>query len=121
MTARLQQQRQDARRAIHQEAARPALLIIGTASPVDVNVRVHDKTNFVGDIPGLSTGHIADSQIHLRFWLDELDGLPPRGAKVSVADGEAYLLAEAFDPYGDTVDIAATRLSAADAAGLPTP
>jgi hypothetical protein len=121
MTARLQQARQDARRTLHAEASRPALLIIGSDDPVDVTVRIHERQMWVGDIPGIDAARFHDTQIHIRFWLDELAGVPPRNAKVSVADGEAYLLAEALDPHGDTIDVAATQLSAADAAGLPLP
>lgn len=121
MTARLQAQRQEARRALHAEASRPALLIIGAATPVDVCVRVHDKSMWVGEMPGMDGARFHDTELHLRFWLDDLDGVPPRNAVVSVADGEAYRLGEAFDPHGSTVDVTATRLTVTEAVGLPVP
>jgi hypothetical protein len=121
MTTRLQTARQDARRDLHQEMAVPALLIIGSADPVDVTVRIHERSMLVGDIPGMDTAKMHDTELHLRFWLDELDGVPPRNTTVSVADGEAYRLAEAEKPYRGTVDVSATRLSVAEAASLPLP
>jgi hypothetical protein len=121
MSTRLQTARQEARRSLHQEMSVPALLIIGSADPVAVTVRVHQRHAFTGDIPGLETARMHDIEIHLRFWLDELDGVPPRNAIVSVADGVGYRLAEAERPYGDTVDVTATQLAAAEAVGLPLP
>lgn len=123
MNARLRTAKQDARRRLHAEAAVPALLIIGSSDPVDVTVRVHDKSMWVGEMPGVDAARFHDSEIHIRFWLDELTDLlpPPRLAVVSVAEGEAYRLGEAFDPHGDTIDVTATRLSVAEATGLPVP
>lgn len=121
MTTRLQQTRLDARRSLHQEMSVPALLIIGSDDPVDVTVRIHDKSAFTGEIPGLDTARFNDIEIHLRFWRDELDGEPTRGAIVSVAEGEAYRVGDVLEPHGDTIDATVTRLTDAEADGLAVP
>ena len=108
------------RRSLHREVSIPALYLYATAPPVEVTVRIHDKNSLIGDIPGLAVSHTQDIATHLRFWRDELS-LPRRGAKVSISDGVAYVLGEATEPYGDTIDVSATRLSAVEAAGLPLP
>jgi hypothetical protein len=92
------------------------------ADPVDVCVRVHDKSMWVGEMPGVDAARFHDTETHIRFWLDDLPGgVPPRLAVVSVAEGEAYRLGEAYDPHGATIDVTATRLSVSEAAGLATP
>jgi hypothetical protein len=120
MTTRLQLARQDARRRLHQEMGVPALYIFASEDPVEVMVRIHDKSATIGDVPGLETIVMRDVELKLRFWRAELP-LPKRGAKVSVAEGEAYLLGEAGEPHGDTIDVSAVRLTDAEAAGLPVP
>jgi len=108
------------RRSLHREVSVPALYIYATDDPVEVTVRVHDKNSLTGDIPGLAVSHTQDIATHIRFWRDELS-LPRRGAKLSIEAGVAYILGEATEPYGDTIDVSATRLSAVEAAGLPLP
>lgn len=120
MANRLQLAKADARRRLHGEAAVPALYITGTGDPVPVTVRIHDKTALTGDIPGAETVELREQQTKIRFWRAEVPQ-PKRGATVSVAEGEAYLIGDAFPPKGETIDATVVQLSVAEAAGLPVP
>lgn len=122
MTTRVEQARADGRRRLHDELGRPALYIYASEDPVDVTVRVHDKTTLTGDIPGLDTVETRDESLRLRFHTSEISSFR-RNAYVSISSTEAYQLGEAFPAHGATIDVSAIRLSAAEitAAALPTP
>lgn len=96
----------------------PALYLFGTDAPVEICVRVHEKLNLTGGISGLATAHMRDESLHIRFWRDDI-ALPRRGAIISISEGMAYRVGETLQPYGATIDATVTRLSAAEAAGLP--
>lgn len=98
----------------------PAIVIDG-ASQYEVTVRVHNKTNQVGDLAGtnLSYAEHREEGIDLIFWRYQL--VPVRGMVVSVELGEAYYV-EYVDPPDDiTIKAKCTRASAAEALGLPLP
>lgn len=85
-----------------------------------VGVRVHDSFKALGDMKGTNF-HFAEameSMPRIVFWREEFSAIE-RGAIISVEAGEAYKIDSVEPPDGLTITAPCTRLSAAQAAGLP--
>jgi hypothetical protein len=106
---------------LHREAAVPALLIIGSADPVDVCVRVHDKSMWVGEMPGVDAARFHDTEIHIRFWLDDLTWRRASAQRRRLCRrGRSLSTGRSLRSARRTIDVTATRLSVSEAAGLAT-
>ena len=91
-----------------------------------VEVRIHEKGTNLGDQAGtsLNSAERFDAIPKVIFWRQQLLDLAitlSRNAIISVSAGEAYNI-EVVKPHDqETITVEVTRLSAADAAGLPLP
>lgn len=111
-----------ARRDLHQAMSVPALYIAYTgAEPVPCTVRVHTHTAPVGQLAGFAgAAERLETAPKLRFDRSEV-AAPARTAIVSVEPGEAYRISNPHPADDAFVFADVTRLSAAEATGLPVP
>lgn len=112
-----------ARGSLHSNMSVPALYTAVTgATPVDCTVRVWTSFAAIGQ-PVTGGQEYADRQDvtpKIRFLLAEIPA-PRRGAVVSVETGEAYRVDHINAVDDEYVTAEVTRLTAAEAAGLPVP
>lgn len=117
----IRQVRRVARRQLH-EALRLAAVYIapdGTPSPTVIGVRLHGRTEPVGEIRAQGFAERLEDVTRAIFWLEEVT--PERGAIISLLPGEAYEV-EAIGPTDDqTVTAEVARLSKNQTEGLPVP
>jgi hypothetical protein len=112
-----------ARRDLHDELQVPALYLApdqlgGPGLPV--SVRVHDKSILQGDIDGGAYAERRSSSLRIIMLVEQVAS-PARGAVISIEAGEAYAIDHSDDADDITITAYVTRLSAAEAAGLPVP
>lgn len=110
------------RRDLHSIMQIAALYIPETGDPVPVNVRLHYKLDEVGDLKGTNF-HYAERENmvpQILFMLDEFADAK-RGGVVSIEAGEAYKIDHMELPDDISVKAHVTRLTAAQAVGLPLP
>jgi hypothetical protein len=109
------------RQRLHAAMSTPALYIPSRgATPVPCTVRVHTK--FL-DAGGLNKGDAerAEAEPKIIFLKSEVPAPRPQTGIVSVEPGEAYSIVAAEPADDITVTAKVTRMSAANANGLPTP
>lgn len=109
-----------ARLELHRRLSVPALYIPAQGvTPIPCAVRVHTKFGALGE-PEMAQR--VEVEPKLVFLVSELPApLRVKTGKVSVEAGEAYLI-EAVEPRDDiTITARVSRLSEADATGLPLP
>ncbi len=92
------------------------------AEPVLIYVRVHTKSNLIGDLAGtnLSYAENREETLKLIFMRDEV-GSPPRGALIVIDAEEGYLVDNLEKPDGLTVTAHVTRVEAEDLVGRALP
>lgn len=133
-------QKAAARRVVHQTFKVKCVYIPADAFPLNSNsasnsgteafpefeVRVHEKQTTLGDQAGtsLNTAERFEAIPALIFWRADLKakGIKlKRGSVLSVSEGEAYKL-DVVEPHDqETVKVRITRMTGAEAAGLPLP
>lgn len=113
------------RRDLHAEMQVPALYIaVPAATPFPCTVRQHDKPEVMTVTPGTTQTGLAQAQItsdRLIFITDDAPPLIRNNAVVSIAPGVAYRINHTHPAHDITITAEVTRLSAAEAAGLPVP
>ena len=113
--------RRVARRQLHTSLRLAAVYIApdGTRRPGEIGVRLHGRTEPVGEVRALGFAERLEDVTRAIFWLEEVT--PERGATISLLPGEAYEV-EAIGPTDDqTVTAEVARLSQRQAEGLPVP
>jgi hypothetical protein len=131
-----EQLKQRSRANLHSVIGRAALYLIDNpdyVSPTDTptepaylitpcTVRLHTSFNAIGDAKGTNFHYAERAEIDptMIFLVAEI-AAPQRNAIVSFVTGEAYRVDHVEPRDGITIKCAALRLSAAEAAGLPTP
>lgn len=101
------------RRDLHREAAIPALFVASEAAePLAVDVRVHKSMVKIGD--GEDASAVSHSDISPRaIFLRDQVAMPPRGAIISVAAGEAYSVGNTLPPDGITITAMVAQMTQA--------
>lgn len=122
--------KRQARQIVHENLNVDALYLVPAPedaegpyeTPIPITVRVHSKHTALGDQLGTNFSYAErEEQIPKIIFLVSEVASPIRGAVVSVAAGEAYLV-DTTEPTDDlSITARVTRLSAAKAAGLPVP
>lgn len=122
--SRIRDIKRQARGDVHREASVPALYIATSgATPTPCNIRLWLKTDnhMVGDLPGFpGAATAAEPEDRVRIDLAEISA-PAKPAIFSVEVGEAYRIELLYPADNGYQTARVTRLSAAQAQGLPVP
>lgn len=121
---RVREALRNGRRDLHREMSVPALYIaVPNAVPIPCTVRPQDLPNANGKPGGSDAGYAqqADTKPRLIFITDDAPAMLRQNAIVSVEPGEAYRISLVDPPHDITITAHVTRLSLAEAAGLPVP
>lgn len=124
MSRRVREAMRRGRRDLHREMSVPALYIpVPNATPIPTTVRTHDLPNANGKPGGRDDGYAqnADAKPRLIFLADDAPALIRVNAIVSVEPGEAYRIQFVHPAHGITITADVTKLTAAEAQGLPVP
>lgn len=130
MAKTLREIKRQARRDLHQHLLVPAVYLVPVA-PEDeedevtyteqvVTVRIHTKFDALGDLKGVGYAERQDTVPKILFMREQIDK-PARHCIVSVEPGEAYRIDNVLPADDITVMAEVTKLTAAEADGLPLP
>jgi len=114
--------RRQMRDSVHAHMNVRAYYIAPAAGPVDVEVRVHDTVQKLGDMKGTSLSYSERYEHVPTIILSKSQvAAPARLAVISISPGEAYRIDTVLPADGDYITVEVSRMRTAETVGLPVP